>query len=188
MEDLTGLLRPHGKGILERVVRVMSIRMRNLDPGFNLSQMADLIKTEVDKEVDSFNCLAYASVVNMKIEGTLGDERTIAVQFSPAVVKRRASSVLPLGRRTHGFGLLDLDRQGHLQVLEYLKPDWVRRGRTEGRKGERGGLELSVIIRHLKPCVCLAVLFRVCPTPFRHFFHKLVSPIHLVLMHTWACF
>ena len=135
MEGLTGLLRPHGKGILERVVKEMSIRMRSLDPEFNLSQMAHLINTEVDKEVDSSNCLAYASVVNMKIEGTLGDERTIAVQFSPAVVKRRAPTVLPLGRRTHGFGLLDLDRQGHLKVLEYLKPKWVRGGWVDGRKG-----------------------------------------------------
>ena len=111
MEGLTGLLRPHGKGIIEKVVRAMSIRLQHLDPQFNLSHMADLINTEVDKEVDSSNFLAYCSVVNMKVEGTLGDERTIAVQFSPAVVKRRPSTVLPLGERTHGFGLLDLDRQ-----------------------------------------------------------------------------
>ena len=135
MEGLTGLLRPHGKGILERVVRAMSIRLQHLDPQFSLSHMAELINREVDKEADSSNYLAYASVVNMKAEGTLGDERTIAVQFSPAVAKRRVSTVLPLGRRMHGGGLLDLDRQGHLKVLEYLKPDWVRGGREEKRGG-----------------------------------------------------
>ena len=52
MEGLTGLLRPHGKGILERVVRAMSIRLQHLDPQFNLWHMADLINTEVDKEVE----------------------------------------------------------------------------------------------------------------------------------------
>ena len=135
MEGLTGLLLPHGKGILERVVRAMSTRLQHLDPQFSLSHMADLINTEVDKEVDSSNFLAYASVVNMKVEGTFGDERTIAVQISPAVAKRKASTALPLGRRMHGCGLLDLDRQGHLKVLEYLKPDWVRGGREEKKGG-----------------------------------------------------
>ena len=132
MEGLTGLLRPHGKGILERVVRAMSIRLQHLDPHFNLSDMTELINREVDKEVESSNYLAYCSVVNMKVKGTFGDERTIAVQISPAVVKRKASAALPLGRRIHGCGLLDLDRQGHLKVLEYLKPDWVRGGREDG--------------------------------------------------------
>jgi len=127
MEGLTGLLRPHGKGILERVVRSMSIRLQHLDPHFNLSHMAELINREVDKEVDSSNYLAYASVVNMKAEGTLGDERTIAVQSSPAVVKRRASAF-----PTHGCGLLDLDKQGHLNVLEFLKPNWEVKGGGSG--------------------------------------------------------
>ena len=129
MEGLEGLLRPHGKDILKRVVTAMSIRLQHLDPQFSLSNMADLINTEVE----SSNYLAYCSVVNMKVEGTLGDARTIAVQFSPAVAKRSAATVLPLRRRTHGCGLLDLDRQGHLKVLEYLKPNWVRGGRGEGR-------------------------------------------------------
>ena len=136
MEGLTGLLRPHGKAILERVVRAMSTRLQHLDPQFSLSHMADLINTEVNKEVDSSNFLAYASVVNMKVEGTFGDARTIAVQISPAVAKRRAFTALPLGRRMHGCGLLDLDRQGHLKVLEFLKPDWV----CGGWVGKWGGL------------------------------------------------
>jgi hypothetical protein len=188
----------------------MSMRMRNLDPQFNLSQMARLIKAEVDKEVDSSNCFAYASVVNMKMEGTLGDERAIAVQFSPAVVKRRASATLPLGRRTHGFGLLDLDRQGHLKVLEYLKPDWVR---EEGEgEGGRGCLVSSGLIWHLEN-MCLFGCPPPCLSPprppvpprrpsvpgFRSRQSQSRSPIltpidlcslvlvHLVFMHTWVC-
>jgi hypothetical protein len=89
----------------------------------------------MEGNVDGHSFLAYASVVNMKVGGILEDERTIAVQSSPAVAKRNSSAVLSLGRRTRHFGLLGLGRQGHLKVLECLKPNWVQ----EDGEGEREG-------------------------------------------------
>jgi hypothetical protein len=158
MEGLTGLLRPHGKEILERVVRAMSTRLQHLDPQFSLSHMADLVNTEVDKKVDSSNFLAYCSVVNMKAEGTLGDERTIAVQSSPAVVKRRASAAFSLGGPTHGCGLLDLDKQGHLNVLEFLKPNWEVKGGGREREGGGGGMATHWVLGKTQPTTSFHLL------------------------------
>jgi hypothetical protein len=129
LEGLTGLLEPHGKGILERVVKAMFIRMQRLDRHFSLLHVADLINTEVD----SSNCLAYASVVNMKVGGTLGDERTITVHSSPAVVKS-APAAAPSARTRVPVGLLALAGDLHQNVLAYLKPNWV-----QGGEGEREG-------------------------------------------------
>jgi WD40 repeat protein len=50
MDDVTELLRPHGKGLLESVIGTMSTRMQELDPEFSLSHLADLVNTEVGKE------------------------------------------------------------------------------------------------------------------------------------------
>jgi hypothetical protein len=65
-------------------------------------------------------CLSYVITVNMKVEGTLGDERTITVQPSPAVLKIAPAAPV---------GLLNLHRHAHLKVLEFLKPNWVQGGR-----------------------------------------------------------
>jgi hypothetical protein len=74
--------------------------------------------------------LAYASVVNMKVGGALGDEGSIVVQSTVAVAKN-ATSV--------SIGLLKLDRHAHLNVLAYLKPNWVQWGGNGlgGRERER---------------------------------------------------
>jgi hypothetical protein len=71
--------------------------------------------------------LAYASVVNMKVAGTLGDECSIAVQASPAMMKSKPKALV---------GLLALDRHAHLNVLAYLEPTWVHWG-GGGGGGER---------------------------------------------------
>jgi hypothetical protein len=101
--------------------------------------MADLINTEVDKEANNeggssnYSYSAYASVVNMKVGGTLGDERTITVHSSPAVAKKNVPAV--------PVGLLKLDKHTHWKVLEYLKPNWVL--------GTGGGRE--------ERCVCMGL-------------------------------
>ena len=74
--------------------------------------------------VDDLSFLAYASVANMKVRGILGDERTITVHASPAVVKTTPVAV-PTVRTRISVGLLTLDRHAHLNVLTYLQPNWV---------------------------------------------------------------
>jgi WD40 repeat protein len=51
MEGLTELLQPHGKCLLESVIRAMSTQMKKIDPKFSLLHMEELINTEVGKEV-----------------------------------------------------------------------------------------------------------------------------------------
>jgi hypothetical protein len=86
--------------------------------------------------VDGF--LGYASVVNMKVGGTLGNEGSIWVQSTPAVVKR-APAAGPDGRTRVPVGLLKLDRHLHLKVLKYLEPTWVKGGVREGDRRARWG-------------------------------------------------
>ena len=90
--------------------------------------------------VDDVSFLAYASVVNMKVVGTLGDERTITVHPSPAVVKGTPAAV-PAVRTRVSVDLLALADDLHQNILAYLQPNWVQGG--EKRKGggriERGG-------------------------------------------------
>jgi hypothetical protein len=85
--------------------------------------------------VDDVSFLAYASVVNLKVVGTWGDERTITVHSFPAVVK---STPAAPAMRSAPFGLLALAGDLHKTVLACLKPNWVREG-GGGREGGRGG-------------------------------------------------
>jgi hypothetical protein len=81
--------------------------------------------------VDDVSFLAYASVVNLKVVGTWGDERTITVHSFPAVVKSTPPAAAAV--RTHvPFGLLALADDLHKTVLACLKPNWVREGGREG--------------------------------------------------------
>jgi len=81
--------------------------------------------------VDDVSFLAYASVVNLKVVGTLGDERTITVHSFPAVVKSTPAAA-PAVRTRVPFGLLALADDLHKTVLACLKPNWVREGGREG--------------------------------------------------------
>ena len=75
--------------------------------------------TSQDAPVDGY--LSYAITVNMKVGGTLGNEDSIVVESSAPAVAKRAPAV--------PSGLLALDRYAHLNVLAYLKPNWVQWGR-----------------------------------------------------------
>jgi hypothetical protein len=61
---------------------------------------------------------AYASVVNMKVAGTWGNQQSIVVQPFPAVKKKNAVA----GRHRVTAGLLSLDRFAHLIVLKFMEP------------------------------------------------------------------
>jgi hypothetical protein len=82
--------------------------------------------------VDGF--LGYASVVNMKVGGTLGNEGSIWVRSTPPAVVKSEPAASPDGRTPVPVGLLQLDGHAHRTVLKYLEPTWVHRG-----VGGRGG-------------------------------------------------
>jgi hypothetical protein len=73
--------------------------------------------------------LSYAITVNMKVGGTLGNEDSIVVESSTLAVAKSAPAF--------AFGLLALDRHAHLNVLAYLRPDWVHGGGGREREKER---------------------------------------------------
>jgi hypothetical protein len=89
--------------------------------------------------VDGF--LGYASVVNMKVGGTLGNEGSIWVRSTPPAVVKSAPAAGPDGRTPVPVGLLQLDGHAHRTVLKYLEPTWVHRvvGGRKGGGGEIGG-------------------------------------------------
>jgi hypothetical protein len=68
----------------------------------------------------------------MKVGGTLGNEDSIVVESSTLAVAKSAPAV-------QAFGLFALDRHAHLNVLAYLRPNWVQWRRGGGRGGEREG-------------------------------------------------
>jgi hypothetical protein len=74
--------------------------------------------------VDGF--LGYASVVNMKVGGTLGNEGSIWVQSTPPAVVKSEPAASPDGRTRVPTGLLKLDGHAHRTVLKYLEPTWVQ--------------------------------------------------------------
>jgi hypothetical protein len=73
--------------------------------------------------------LAYASAVNMKVRGALGNEDSIVIESSTSAAAKSAPAV--------PFGLLALlDRHAHLNVLVCLQPNWVQwKGGGEGGGG-----------------------------------------------------
>ena len=83
--------------------------------------------------------LGYASVVNMKVGGTLGNEGSIWVRSTPPAVVKSAPAASPDGRTRVPVGLLKLDGHAHRTVLKYLEPTWVHRGTQGCERGGRGG-------------------------------------------------
>ena len=97
----------------------------------------DVRRDMEDPSVDDCSFLAYASVVNIKVVGTWGDERTIAIHHTPAVVKSTPAAVPAVRTRVPG-GLLALAVDLHKTVLAHLEPNWVQEGEEgEGREGEK---------------------------------------------------
>ena len=118
----------------------MGDELLNQPPSLFLHDVRLINKCMEGPSVDDCSFLAYASVVNIKVVGTWGDERTIAIHSSPAVA-RRSSWPLSLSRKTRvPGGLLTLTYALHKTVLAYLEPNWVQEGgEGEGREGEKKG-------------------------------------------------
>ena len=99
--------------------------------------------TPQDSPVDGY--LSYAIALNMKVGGTLGNENSIVV--GGRIITRSScgekSTAVP-------FGLLALDKHAHLNVLAYLKPNWVQWGRgereREGRESAKKSGQTSVVL------------------------------------------
>ena len=107
----------------------MGDELLNQPPALFLHDVRLINKCMEGPSVDDCSFLAYASVVNIKVVGTWGDERTIAIH-SPAAV--------PAVRTRVPGGLLALAVDLHKTVLAYLEPNWVQEGEEgEGREGEK---------------------------------------------------
>ena len=94
-----------------------------------------------ENTVDDGSLLAYATVMNLRVRGTCGDESTITM-CALAVGTRKPVVLRTRAHRTHRL-IRSMSRALVVNIATHLMPNWVRRCADNGTRamgqGQGGG-------------------------------------------------